>query len=423
MAEKKTTVKSSTKAKDPAVKEEKNVKAEAKSTAAKKSASAAKKTVKKAEKAAEKPAAKPEEKPVEKAAAKPAAKTAKKAAEKPAAKAPAKKTATKKTVKKAEAKKPAAKAQTKAAEVKQPIEKAEVSAEAKAAEAKAAEAKAAEAKKAAQAEKMAQYERFSLDSCIAMMQAMGVSYTYDDYARELMHESDPAVIVEKIKTDFRLEEDAFHYEEDGYDRDLTDVTVKKVADTMDFKASDFPKMADETAQACAYVLSDDLEKDGEEYLSEFHLWEHLLMIAQHRGIRNEEGMHEVVKADLMAFMKHFMTLARRVLPQWQYDDVKFYENFAYAILSQFEDLFAAYNNELMMDIADLYILHEDYGRGDADYGYIIRDNKIKDYVYYRFAHVYEDIDLDKAKGIAYDALQYVDGRYDYYQPIIDILNR
>ena len=256
-----------------------------------------------------------------------------------------------------------------------------------------------------------------------MMQAMGVSYTYDDYARELMHESDPAVIVEKIKTDFRLEEDAFHYEEDGYDRDLTDVTVKKVADTMDFKASDFPKMADETAQACAYVLSDDLEKDGEEYLSEFHLWEHLLMIAQHRGIRNEEGMHEVVKADLMAFMKHFMTLARRVLPQWQYDDVKFYENFAYAILSQFEDLFAAYNNELMMDIADLYILHEDYGRGDADYGYIIRDNKIKDYVYYRFAHVYEDIDLDKAKGIAYDALQYVDGRYDYYQPIIDILNR
>lgn len=263
MAEKKTTVKSSTKAKDPAVKEEKNVKAEAKSTAAKKSASAAKKTVKKAEKAAEKPAAKPEEKPVEKAAAKPAAKTAKKAAEKPAAKAPAKKTAAKKTVKKAEAKKPAAKAQTKAAEVKQPIEKAEVSAEAKAAEAKAAEAKAAEAKKAAQAEKMAQYERFSLDSCIAMMQAMGVSYTYDDYARELMHESDPAVIVEKIKTDFRLEEDAFHYEEDGYDRDLTDVTVKKVADTMDFKASDFPKMADETAQACAYVLSDDLEKDGE----------------------------------------------------------------------------------------------------------------------------------------------------------------
>lgn len=208
-------------------------------------------------------------------------------------------------MKKAEAKKPAAKAQTKAAEVKQPIEKAEVSAEAKAAEAKAAEAKAAEAKKAAQAEKMAQYERFSLDSCIAMMQAMGVSYTYDDYARELMHESDPAVIVEKIKTDFRLEEDAFHYEEDGYDRDLTDVTVKKVADTMDFKASDFPKMADETAQACAYVLSDDLEKDGEEYLSEFHLWEHLLMIAQHRGIRNEEGMHEVVKADLMGVHEAF----------------------------------------------------------------------------------------------------------------------
>ena len=380
MAEKKTTVKSSTKAKDPAEKkEETTVKAGAKSTA-KKSAPAAKKTAKKAEK----PAAK---------------------------KAAAKKPAAKKSVKKAE---PAAKAEVK------PATKAEVKPEAKTA---IKQEPAAEAKKTAKQDKLAQYEKFSMDSCIAMMQAMGVTYTYDDYARELMHESDLAVIVAKINEDFRLNGDSFDYDEDGYDSDLTEVTVRKVADTMDFKASDFPKMADAATAACAYVLSDDLEKDGEEYLSEFHLWERLLMIAQHRSIRDEEGMSEIVRVDLMAFMKHFMALARRVLPQWKYDDVRFYENFAYAILSQFEDLFAAYNNELMMDIADLYILHEDYGRGDADYGYIIRDNKIKDYVYYRFAHVYEDIDLDKAKGIAYDALQYVDGRYDYYQPIIDILNR
>ena len=351
-----------------------------------------------------------------------------KKAEKPAAKkAAAKKPAAKKSVKKEE---PAAKSEVKLeakAEVK-PEAKAEAMPEAKT-EAKpevkteVKQEPAAEAKKTAKQDKLAQYEKFSMDSCIAMMQAMGVTYTYDDYARELMHESDPAVIVAKINDDFRLNKDSFDYDEDGYDSDLTEVTVRKVADTMDFKASDFPKMADAAVAACAYVLSDDLEKDGEEYLSEFHLWERLLMIAQHRGIRNEEGMSEIVRVDLMAFMKHFMVLARRVLPQWKYDDVKFYENFAYAILSQFEDLFAAYNNELMMDIADLYILHEDYGRGDADYGYIIRENKIKDYVYYRFAHVYEDIDLDKAKGIAYDALHYVDGRYDYYQPIIDILNR
>ena len=37
------------------------------------------------------------------------------------------------------------------------------------------------------------------------------------------------------------------------------------------------------------------------------------MIAQHRSIRDEEGMSEIVRVDLMAFMKHFMALARRVL--------------------------------------------------------------------------------------------------------------
>ena len=213
------------------------------------------------------------------------------------------------------------------------------------------------------------------------------------------------------------------YEDDGYDVDLIKVVLSKIADTVDFKASDYPKMEADAAAAINYVIGTDMEKDGEEYLSEFHLWERLLMIAQRQGHRTEEELGSVIKVDLKAFMKHFMQLARTVLPQWQYDDVKYYENFAYALLSQFTDLFGIYNNELMMDVADLYILHEDYRHGDADYGYLIRENQIKDYVYYRFAHVYEDIDLDKAKGIAYESLQYVDGRYDYYQPIIDILNR
>ena len=145
----------------------------------------------------------------------------------------------KKSVKKAE---PAAKAEVK------PEAKAEVKPEAKTA---IKQEPAAEAKKTAKQDKLAQYEKFSMDSCIAMMQAMGVTYTYDDYARELMHESDLAVIVAKINEDFRLNGDSFDYDEDGYDSDLTEVTVRKVADTMDFKASDFPKMADAaTAALC-----------------------------------------------------------------------------------------------------------------------------------------------------------------------------
>ena len=324
-----------------------------------------------------------EEKP---AAKKPAAKTAK-------AKAPAagKSTASKPAAKKTAAKKPAAKTTA--------------------------------AKTTSKKAKLEQYESLSLDTCIAMMQAMGITYTYDDYAATLMNEADLGAIEKKLLDDFRLTKTSFSYEDDGYDVDLIKVVLSKIADTVDFKASDYPKMEADAAAAINYVIGTDMEKDGEEYLSEFHLWERLLMIAQRQGHRTEEELGSVIKVDLKAFMKHFMQLARTVLPQWQYDDVKYYENFAYALLSQFTDLFGIYNNELMMDVADLYILHEDYRHGDADYGYLIRENQIKDYVYYRFAHVYEDIDLDKAKGIAYESLQYVDGRYDYYQPIIDILNR
>lgn len=284
-------------------------------------------------------------------------------------------------------------------------------------------AKASTAKATSKKEKQAQYEKLSLDTCLAMMQAMGIPYTYDDYAAEMMKEADLGKIEKKLLTDYHLTKTSFSYDEDGYDRDLVAVVLARIADTVDFKASDYPKMEAEAEQALLYVIGSDLEKDGDEYLSEFHLWERLLMVAQRQGYRNEEALHAVIKADLKALFKHFMQLARTVLPHWQYADVKYYENFAYALLSQFTDLFDAYNNELMMDVADLYILHEDYGQGDADYGYLIRENQIKDYVYYRFAHVYEDLDLDKAKGIAYDSLQYVDGRYDYYQPIIDILNK
>ena len=38
-----------------------------------------------------------------------------------------------------------------------------------------------------------------------------------------------------------------------------------------------------------------MEKDGEEYLSEFHLWERLLMIAQRQGHRTEEELGSVIK--------------------------------------------------------------------------------------------------------------------------------
>ena len=66
------------------------------------------------------------------------------------------------------------------------------------------------------------------------------------------------------------------------------------------------------------------------------------------------------------------------------------------VLSHFTDLHDKYANRAMMDVADLYIEHGDYGLGDANYGYIIRENQIKDYIYYRYANVYVDIDREKS---------------------------
>lgn len=353
--------------------------------------------------------------------------TAKKSAAKkaPAVKAETKKSATAtKTIKEEKVTKTTktAPAKTAVQETKTVKKTAAKKAEAKPA-AKKASAKPAAPKATSKKAKMEQYQNFSIDSCIAMMQAMGVTYNYDAYAAALMEEADLKKIEQKIINDFKLTKDAFQYDEDGYDIDLVMVVLEKIAETVDFKASDYPKMEAAVNTAIAYAFGNDLEKDGEEYLNEFHLWERLLMIAQRQRLRDGEQLNTVIKADIQSFFPHFMRLARAVLPNWQYNDVKYFEDFAYAILSQFTDLFISYNNELMMNVADLYILHEDYAQGDADYGYLIRENQIKDYVYYRYAHVYEDIDLDKAKGIAYESLQYVDGRYDYYQPIIDILNR
>ena len=78
---------------------------------------------------------------------------------------------------------------------------------------------------------------------------------------------------------------------------------------------------------------------------------------------------------------------------------------------------------ILLDVADLYIKHDDFQHGDECYGYILRDNQIKDYIYYRFAAVYENIDLNKAKALANESLQFVDERYTYYSNIMEILNK
>lgn len=340
----------------------------------------------------------------------------------------AKKTAAKKTTKKEESKEEAVKAEDK------PVKKAaKKTAAAKKAEptakkaVKKTEEKKAAAKKAApkkvDKEKLEAYAALSLDEAIQKAQAMGVQHVYEDYTRFLLDEADSKQIAKNIIDGNALLEKGFTYDKDGFDTDLISVVLEKVADTMDVKAMDYKELKKDITACLKAEMTADAEANAAEYLKEFKVCEKLLMIGQRKNITDAAIVSDLIGADVDAFVAHFFQFAYAILPGWQYDDVKFYEDFAFAVLSQYSDLYEKYQLNILLDVADLYIKHGDFGHGDECYGYILRDNQIKDYIYYRFASVYEDIDFNKAKALAYESLQYVDGRYTYYQNIMNIINK
>ena len=281
--------------------------------------------------------------------------------------------------------------------------------------------KKANPKKTSKAVKLAQYNNFAIDTCIDMARAMGVDMGYDQYANMLLEITDLKTIANNIIDKYDLKTKKFSFDEDGYDIDLIEVLVSKIADTVDIKAQDFIELGGIAKECLAYELSDDASANNDEYHKEFDLVKKILMIAQRKDLHTMEELASLLKMDMTDTILHYMDVAYNVLKNWQYDDVKYYENFIYAVLSHFTDLHDKYANRAMMDVADLYIEHGDYGLGDANYGYIIRENQIKDYIYYRYANVYVDIDREKARSIAQSALQYVDSRYTYYPNIMSIL--
>ena len=398
-----------------------------------------------------------EEKPAEEKKAPAKKTTAKKAEEKPAEekkvevkKTPAKKTAAKKVeekpaeekkveVKKAPAKKTTAKkveekpAEEKKVEVKKaPAKKtAAKKAEEKPAEEKKAPAKKAAAKKTtvkktttkkATTKKMTkeeQYAKLSVDTCFDLAKAMSMDVTRDSIIQQLVLNPDVKSVAQDLVNKYQLR-GKFKFEEDGYDEDLVEVLVSKVYATADIKPQKAEDLQADVDHALNYKYTD-VVADGEEYKSQFDIMRKVLMIAQHKDIHDSKKLDEEIGIGVEKFVEEFMDLAYSVLKTWKYEDVDYYEHFIYAVLSQLEDLHNTYRNRIMMDVADLYILHGDYGLGDADYGYILRENQIKDYIYYRYASIYEGVDKDKAKQIANQALQFVDDRFTYYPNIIAVL--
>ena len=385
--------------KDVEVKEETVKKAPAKKAAAKKSTTAKKAEAK--EEAVKKA-------PAKKTTAKKST-TAKKAEvkEEVVKKAPAKKAATKKstTAKKAEAKEEAVK--------KAPVKKTATK--------KTITAKKSTDKK--QEEKLAQYNNFAIDTCLEMANAMGVSMSYNDYEAMLLDQDDLKVMTKQVLDQYHVDAKAFSFEKDGYDTDLIEVLFQRISETTDIKASDFKAIQKEIDEHVKYEIKDDATVNNEEYQKDFDLVRQVLMIAQRKNLHSTTDIQALIKVNPSDFINKFMDLAYQVLPLFEYDDVKYYENFIYTVLSQFEDLHQKWGTRALMDVADLYIKHGDYGLGDANYNYVLRENDIKDMIYYRFANIYVDIDLDKAKSIANSSFQFVDDRYDYYSKIIEILEK
>ena len=413
------------KATKPAVEVKEEVKPVEEKKAPAKKATAAKKA----------PAKKAEAKPVEEKKA--PAKKATAAKKTPAKKAEAKPVEEKKApAKKATA---AKKAPAKKAEAK-PVEEKKASAKkataAKKAPAKKAEAKPVEEKKApakktttkkattkkVNTKKMTkeeQYAKLSLDTCLDLAKAMSMDVTRDSIIQQLILNPDVKSVSKDLINKYQLT-GKFNFEEDGYDEGLVEVLVSKVFETADIKPQKAEDLQADVNRALNYTFTD-VVADGDEYKAQFDTMRKVLMIAQHKDIHDSKKLDEEIGIDVEKFVEEFMNLAYSVLKTWKYEDVDYYEHFIYAVLSQLEDLHDTYRNRIMMDVADLYILHGDYGLGDADYGYILRENQIKDYIYYRYASIYEGVDKDKAKQIANQALQFVDDRFTYYPNIITVL--
>jgi len=263
-----------------------------------------------------------------------------------------------------------------------------------------------------------QYAKLSLDTCLDLAKAMSMDVTRESIIQQLILNPDVKSVSENLVNKYQLT-GKFNFEEDGYDEGLVEVLVSKVFETADIKPQKPEDLQADVAHALNYKFTD-VVADGEEYKDQFDTMRKVLMIAQHKNIHDSKKLEEV-GVDVEKFVEEFMDLAYSVLKTWKYEDVDYYEHFIFAVLSQLEDLHNKYSNRIMMDVADLYILHGDYGLGDADYAYILRENQIKDYIYYRYASIYEGVDKDKAKQIANQALQFVDDRFTYYPNIIAVL--
>ena len=266
------------------------------------------------------------------------------------------------------------------------------------------------------------YGSLDNNTLVEMANAAGLHLNLDQLKEELTKAPDVDDQIDKYLAKVAKAAKPLVYSVDGFDASVIPFLCKKIAATLPNKTQDNVDLAKKIAKDTDRMLINEGMNDSAIYKDLLDDVRRILVIAQHNNLYTLDEVEKIIPADLHKLVDRFMEVAYTILPGWQYNDVKYYEGFIYCVMAQFDDL-ANLQNKALMDIADLYIKHGDYQKGNDGYGYVLRENQLKDQIYFRFANVYVPIDLQRAKSIAQDALRIIDGRYDYYPKIIEILQK
>lgn len=265
------------------------------------------------------------------------------------------------------------------------------------------------------------YAQLTVSECMAYVKKMGIKESVEDLAAMLFKQEASAVKEELLKS-YGIKKTSFTIKKDGLNAQVIDAVLNKITEAQTAAVSEYDALRAEVQAVKALSLCEDDSKNAELYHRAFSVMEQLLMIGQKSDIHELTLVEKDIQIpDLAAFVTQFMQIANTVLIKFLYRDVEYYEAFMYEFCSQYDDIYWKIEQELQMDIADLYIRHQDYQRGDVNYGYLLRENGIRDKVYARFVGVYEDIDLNKAKGLAYEATRYTGEDSPHYAYLHKIL--
>ena len=154
-------------------------------------------------------------------------------------------------------------------------------------------------------------------------------------------------------------------------------------------------------------------KEYEQFIEQYENYQNILSDAKAKNVHT-------FKRSIAKFEK-FTDLAKKVLIDEKYKEIKKYESFIFSFLTQFTNLYETYEYPLLMNIADLYIAHGDYDKGDNYYRYILREEHGNLDVYLNWSKGYLTIDEEKSRSIAHEAIELMEENSPQYSDFLDIL--